>query len=204
MTFLRLLEQLLVPFLMLFIFVGSLGGAALGAGLLWRTASTLRLVQGMNRWVSTRRATRPLETPHDVLPRSKWLGAFLVAGGLFAVYYLVVRLQIPRGALSPADPRFATALAVDAARWLLVAGCLVSVVMGAFVLWYPAILDRLEQRLNRWVSTRTMISAEGDRMRTPLDRVVETHPRTAGWLILLSSFAVAVAMGALIAAHWPR
>src|SRR5262245_53002960 len=146
MTFPGILDQLIVPFFLLFILIGSLGGLVLGAGLLWRTAATLRFIQGMNRWVSTRRATRELEVPREGLRRSRWLGAFLVAGAAFSCYFLLVRLQIPRAALSAADPRFAMALVIDATRWVLIVGCVIAFAMGVLVLFAPATLARLETR----------------------------------------------------------
>ena len=112
MTFLRVLDQLVVPFLMLFVFAGSLGGFALGCALLLRAATAIRFIHAMNRWISTRRATRELELPRQILRPSRWLGIFLVAGGAAAGYVLLARVQVPRAALSLVDPRFCTALAV--------------------------------------------------------------------------------------------
>jgi hypothetical protein len=158
----------------------------------------------MNRWVSTRQATKGIEIQRQAFQRSKVLGVFLVAGGALACYFLLARLQIPRSAMSLADPRFVTALAVDSARWLLVAGSLLSVAMGVLVLFFPRTLDALEQRMNRWVSTRHLLPPGGDQMRTPLDVLVEAYPRTAGWIIAVSSLAVAIAIGLLAAARWLR
>ena len=204
MSFLRVLDQLLVPFFLLFLLVGSLGGLVLGGGLLLRTAATLGFIQNMNRWVSTRRATRELELPRPSLLPSKWLGLFLLVGGGIAGYLLFARVHVPRAALSLADPRFGTALAVESAKWLLLTGCAVSVVFGAMALFLPGALVKLQERMNRWVSTRTMVPADSERMRSPLDLLVETHPRAAGWIIALASLAVAVAMGLLIAGRWLR
>jgi hypothetical protein len=204
MTFLRLLDQLIIPFLLIFLFVGSLGGVALGCALLLRPAAAIRFIRSMNRWVSMRQATRELEIPREALRPSKWLGIFLIAGGAFACYFLVARLQIPRAAMSVADPKFVTALAVDSARWLLVAGCLVSVAMGILVLFFPGALQALEARLNQWVSTRHLLPPESGRMRTPLDLLVEAYPRAAGWTIAVSSLVVAAAVSLLIAARWLR
>ena len=204
MTFLRLLDQLIIPFLLIFLLVGSVGGFVLGCALLLRAGSAIRFIQGMNRWVSTRQATRGLEIPRQSLGRSKWLGIFLLAGGAFACYFLLFRLQIPRAALSAADPRFFTALAVESARWLLVAGCLVSFAMGVLVLFFPGTLNRLEAGLNRWVSTRHLLPADTGRMRTPLDLLVEAYPRAAGWIITVSSLVVAAAIGLLAATRWLR
>lgn len=204
MSFLPLLDQLIIPFLLIFLFIGSLGGVVLGCTLLLRSAPAIQFIRGMNRWVSMRQATRELEIPREVLRPSKWLGIFLVAGGAFACYYLLARLQIPRSAMSIADPMFGTALAIDSARWLLVAGCLVSVAMGILVLFFPGALRALEARINRWVSTRHLLSPESGRMRTPLDLLVEAYPRAAGWVIAMSSLIVAASVCLLGAARWLR
>src|SRR5260221_2328897 len=200
----RLIDQLLLALLMLCVLVGSLGGLALGCALLLRTAAAIGFINSMNRWISTRRATRELEVPREGLRPSRLLGLFLVAGGAIAGYFLVIRVQVPRAALSLADPRFVTALGVESARWLLVAGCAVSVALGLMAIFRPNALATLQERMNRWVSTRTLVPADSERMRTPLDLLVETHPRVAGWIIAASSLAVAIAMGLLIAGRWLR
>lgn len=204
MTFLRLLDQLIIPFLLVFLFIGSLGGVVLGCTLLLRSAPAIQFIHSMNRFVSMRQATRELEIPRQVMRPSKWLGIFLVAGGAFACYYLLARLQIPRSALSIVDPRFGTALAIDSARWLLVTGCVVSVAMGILVLFFPGALQALETRINRWVSTRHLLPAESGRMKAPLDLLVEAYPRAAGWTIAVSSLVVVAAVSLLIAARWLR
>jgi hypothetical protein len=158
----------------------------------------------MNRWISTRRATRDLELPRQSLQPSKWLGGVLVVCGTFVAYYLLARVQVPRDALSLASPRFGTALAVEFMKWLLVAGCIASVAFGVLVLFFPAALAAVQGKMNRWVSTRTLVPADSERMRTPLDLLVETHPRASGWIIFASSLLVAAAMLFLIVARWLR
>ena len=204
MTFLRLLDQLVVPFLLIFLFIGSVGGVALGGALLLRAAAAIGFIRSMNRYVSTRKATREISIPRQVLGRSRWLGGLLVLGGAFAGYILLAKLLAPRAAVSVADPRFLTAFAIEATGWLFVAGCLLSLAMGVLMLFLPRVLDGLEALLNRWVSTRNLVPLGGDQMRTPLDVLVEVYPRAAGWIILVSSLIVAVAMCALIAVRWLR
>jgi len=76
--------------------------------------------------------------------------------------------------------------------------------MGLLMLFSPRVLDALQAQLNRWVSTRNLVPLGGDQMRTPLDVLVEVYPRAAGWIILVSSLIVAVAMSSLIAVRWLR
>ena len=204
MTFPRLLDQLIIPFLLIFLSIGSIGGFALGCALLLRTAATIHFIQSMNRWVSTRKATKGIEIQRRAFGRSTLLGVFLVAGGALACYLLIFRLQIPRAALSLSDPRFLKALAIDSSRWILVFGSLVSVAMGVLVLFLPRVLDGLEARVNRWVSTRNLLPAGGDDMKTPLDRLVEAYPRASGLIMAISSLVVAIAIGLLSAARWLR
>ena len=112
MTFLRLLDQLVVPFLLIFLFIGSVGGIALGGALLLRAAAAIGFIRSMNRYVSRRKATREISIPRQVLRRSRWLGGLLVLGGAFAGTILLAKLLAPRAAVSVADPRFLTALAI--------------------------------------------------------------------------------------------
>ena len=202
MTFLGVMDRLIVPALIIFLFIGSVAGIALGCGLLLRAAGTLKFLRGMNRWVSTRRAIKPLEIPREAMQPSKWLGLFLVAGGAFACYFLLARLEIPRSALTVASPKFLAALALETTRWLLAVGSVLAIVMGALVLFSPRGLNALELRMNRWHSTRRLLPANSDEMRVPLDLLVETYPYRSGWIIALSSLLVAAAMGMLIVVRW--
>jgi len=204
MTFLRLLDQLVVPFLLIFLFIGSVGGIALGGALLLRAAAAIGFIRSMNRYVSTRKATREISIPRPGFRQSRWLGGLLVLGGAFAGTILLAKLLTPRAAVSVADPRFLTALAIETTGWLFVAGCLLSLAMGVLMLFSPRVLDALEAQLNRWVSTRNLVPLGGDQMRTPLDVLVEVYPRAAGWIILVASLIVAVAICSLIAVRWLR
>ena len=203
-NFPRLFDQLIMPFLLVFLFIGSVGGFALGCALLLRAAPAIRFIESMNRWVSTRKATKGIEIQRQGFGRSKLLGVFLVAGGALACYLLIFRLQIPRSALSIGDPRFVKAFAIDSARWILVFGSVVSIGMGVLVLFLPRALDALEARVNRWVSTRNVLPIGGDDMKTPLDRLVEAYPRASGLAIAISSLVAAIAIGLLTAARWLR
>src|SRR5260221_12886785 len=93
---------------MLFVLVGSLGGLALGCALLLRTAAAIGFINSMNRWISTRRATRELEVPREGLRPSRLLGLFLVGGGGRAGSFPVLRGQVPPRPPSPRQPRILT------------------------------------------------------------------------------------------------
>lgn len=200
MTLFRIFDQFVIPTLVIFLLIGSAAAAVLGAALVLRSASALAFIRAMNRWVSSRKATRELEVPRRLLGSSPWLGAFLVAGGAFATYSLVAGLEIPRSAQAVTSPKFFVSLALETTRWLVALGSVTAVVLGLLILFSPRAMSSIEARLNLWLSTRHMTPG-GDSMHMPLDLLVESHARLAGWLILGFSLLVAAAISFLAAAR---
>lgn len=203
----NLLAQLLVPAVVVFLFVVSLLGLVLGLGLILRSAAMLRFMELMNRWISMRRALRPLEAPvHVPVPaaggRARWFGVILIAIGAYAAVVLVGSFDVQRLALLfKVDPRYSLAsLGLEALKWLLVVGSVAAVVTGVMLLFFPRAWGRLEERANRWYSTRNLEIA-GDTVYMSLDRMVEAHPRAAGSVILVLSLVAAIASGLLLFAR---
>jgi len=208
MTVLGLLERVIVPALVIFLLLGSSASALLGIALVARTEKALAFMRSMNRWVSTRRALRQAELPRTagvVSRRGKVLLAlFLLLGGLFALYFLLLRIEIPGLAtVLGVNLRrwFVTSVALHTVKWFLVAGCVLAVAVAALILFFPGRLAALEVHLNKWYSTRHMLPPEGESMRFPLEILVEASPRKAGWIIAAASFVVAAAMAILVAAR---
>lgn len=204
MTGLQFIERVLIPAFVLFVLVGSVGGALLGLALALRSASALQFVTRMNRWVSTRRALRPVEIPRGMQPttaRRPWLGVFLLVGGALAFYLLLARLQIPASGGTDLKRWLVTGLALQTTKWFLVAGAALSLAVGALLLFFPRAYIAFEARMNTWYSTRRLLPADSDAMRQPLDSMVVAYPRQAGWLIFFASLVVAVAMAALLGVH---
>ncbi len=207
MTVLPLLERVLVPSLILFLLIGSLASITFGWVLIFRTAQALSFMRGMNRWVSTRRALKDLEVPrHAAEPRKagkQWLGLFLIAGGGFAIYGLLIRIEIPRAAVFLGvniQRWFLVGVALQTMKWLLVVGSVLAVAVGILMLFFPGLLAAFEARMNRWYSTR-QLAPGGESMKFPLELLVEASPRAAGWIIAAASLVVAVAMGILLVAR---
>lgn len=208
MTVLGLIERVLVPTLVIFLLIGGAASALLGFALVFRTDKALAFMRSMNRWVSTRRALRQAEIPRTVGTSSRagrvLLALFLLLGGLFALYFLLLRLEIPRAAaiLGVNLQRwFITGVALQTMKWLLVAGSVLAIVVAVLILFFPSRLAALEARANKWYSTRNILPPTGERMRFPLELMVEASPRTAGWIIAIASLVVAAAMAILIAAR---
>jgi len=208
MTVLGLLERVVLPALVIFLLLGGTASTLLGLALVFRTEKALAFMRSMNRWVSTRRALKQAEIPRAVgVPSRKgrvWLALFLLVGGLFAIYFLLLRMEIPRAALIlGVDLKrwFIVAVALQTMRWFLIVGSLLAVVVAALILFLPERLAALEARMNKWYSTRHILPPAGESMRFPLEMMVEASPRAAGWLIAAASFLVAAAMAVLLAAR---
>jgi hypothetical protein len=203
MTVLQFVERVLLPAFILFMLVGSVGGALLGLGLALRSASALQFVARMNRWVSTRRALRSVEIPRGMnaaTGRKPGLGVFLLIGGALAFYLLLARLQLPASGGTDLKRWLVTGLALQATKWFLVLGAALSLAVGTLLLFFPRAYVTFEAKMNSWYSTRKLLP-DSDTMRKPLDSMVEAYPRPAGWIIFAASVVVAVAMAALLGVH---
>jgi len=201
----NLLVQLVVSAVVVFLFAVSLLGLALALALILRSAAALPFMAFMNRWVSTRRAFRPLEAQVHVAPAAagtRWFGLILVAIGLYAAVVLTRSFDVPRLALLfKVDPRYSLAsLGLEALKWMLVTGSLAAVGAGIMLLFFPRAWRGVEERANRWYSTHDLEQA-GDTVYLSLDRMVEAHPRTAGGVLLALSLVAAVASGLLLFAR---
>jgi uncharacterized protein YjeT (DUF2065 family) len=194
--------QLLLTSLVVFLFVGSLLGLVLGAGLLLRANAVLPFIHVMNQWVSTRQALRPLEVPVQVAPAaggSRWFGMVLAVLGAFSAAILLGRLDSAGLAgLFKVDARISLlSIALESVRWFLVAGSFTAILTGVMLLFFPQAWRKLEARANHWYSTRQLEIA-GDTLHPSLDRIVEAFPRAAGVVILALSLIAAVASGMLL------
>jgi hypothetical protein len=175
--------------------IGGLLCIAIGAGLLFRGAATLRIFAIMNRWVSTRRVLRPLEIPrtsdlHVADSRRRWVTGLLFAvGGGYAAYRLAIGVDAARVAAAfGARGTFLPLgkVLVECIRWFLVIGCAGAFALGVVLLAFPGAWGGIESRANRWYSTR-QLALTGDAMNVTLDSWVERSPKVAGVVILLAA-----------------
>jgi len=188
--------------------LGGISLLAFGLSLIVNSAWALRFVSRMNRWVSMRQATKPLEIPRDtrqaVQKHRYWLAVIFVACGAFAVYGLLS--QFNAGAivillgLKFMQPDVAAWL-VDSLRWLLVLGNLVAIVAGIMLAFFPDRLAALEARGGRWFSSRK-ITRGADDMKIKLDGWVAVYPRAAGGIIAFSGLAMIGTFGMMLPRVW--
>lgn len=182
---------------MVLFLVVAVTGFAVGVGLLVSTQKTIALFHVVNRWVSTRHALKSVEVSRDTERVShkyqRWVAGGFVIGGLVSVVGLIAGLDV--GAASAAIARQAmvpvTAIILNAVKWFLVVGSAFGVVIGGMLLFYPNAEATLEKFANRWVSSRRVVR-NWDDMHMTLDRLVEAHPRPAGWVIACTSAAAVI------------
>ena len=186
------------------------GVAVLAAGmmLLVNSAGALRFFGSMNRWVSVRRMTKPLEVSRDTRSAVQkyrfWLAAFCIASGLFALSGLITRYDakaiIVVFGLDDLRPVVAVWL-VDSARWLLLIGNLAVVTVGVMLAFFPGALAALESRGSDWYSERKV--AKGmDTMTLRLDDWVASYPRAAGAIITVFGLALIGAFAMIMPVVW--
>jgi hypothetical protein len=193
-----LADQLLIPFVLWFFIVTSLVGIALGVCLIADSARTLRVLGTMNRWISLRSSLKPMEQPHDigkaVYGHRRWFGIAFVVGGAFSIFMLIAYVEAAAvvSALGGNARPVAVFWIVESLRWILVAGGALAVVIGLMLAFSADALRALEARANRWYSSRKL-GKGADTMYLTLDQWVETHPRTAGWMIAAGSVIVLIA-----------
>lgn len=190
--------QWVVQVLVIIFIVGGLVGLAVGYGLYANSARTLAFFKTINHWTSMRETAKPLETSRDttaiVQKYMRVFAAIFVVGGLYSLYALLVQFNaeaiifsLKLGNLHP----LISGLILDGVRWVLIAGNLGALAVGAMMILSPDKLTALEARGSRWFSNRA-ITEVGDRMHTPLDGWVAAAPRTAGVIIAIGSLIVVV------------
>jgi len=188
--------------LTVFFLFGGLVGIAVGVGLILKSERTLRLFGILNRWVSLRRASRPLEISRDttqaVQRNRRWLAAVFIAGGAFTVFILATKFEANAARqmfnLMALRPPVGVWI-VESGRWILIVGNLIAVVAGILLAFFPSTVAALEARGSRWFSERRILKGS-DNQNLTLDRWVAAYPRpagviiTAGALLMMGNFGV--------------
>jgi hypothetical protein len=199
-------QQWVVQFLVVLFLVGGFVLLVTGLGLIFNSAGTLRFFSGMNRWVSSRRAFKPLEVPRDtrqaVQKYRRWLAVIFVGGGIFAIFGLSMRFDVRAVSflfgLDHFRPSFASWV-VESARWVLIVGNLAGIVVGIMLAFLPDALMALEARGAHWYSERAFVKNR-DAMNLTLDGWVAQFPRASGCIITFFALVLIGAFGLMLPA----
>jgi hypothetical protein len=199
----NLIWQLLHQFFAVVVLVFAGIGFAAGVGLIVSSARTLRFFHAMNRWISMRGALKPMEVPRDTELLShghrRLLGYALIAGGAFSAAGLAAGVDAAAVGASFArgDMVRIVAIAAGALKWFLIVGSVAGVAVGLLLCFSPGALAVLEKHGNRWISSRRAMRGADEPILT-LDRLVETHPRPSGWILVCTTLGAAAYAATLL------
>jgi len=190
------LQHWVFRFLVALFLVGGLMTLAVGVGLIVRSAQTLRFLDAMNRWVSTRSVLSPIEiSPDTRRPGQKhrrWLAVAFIAGAVFAIVGLGTGFDARAVSFAlglDTRPSSVAAWLVESARWALIVGNLAAIVIGISLGFFPDALAALEARGGRWYTARRLAKG-ANAMNLPLDSWVASSPRAAGWIITVAGLVL--------------
>ena len=201
-----LIWQTLFQFFIAVVLVFASIGFVVGIGLIVSSTRTLRFLQVMNRWVSTRGAFRAMDMPRSTEQFShrnrRWVGWALIAGGIFSTFGLAAGVDAAAVGTTFAKGDMARLVAIVAGtlRWFLIVGSVAGVVVGGMLCFSPDALATLEKFANRWITARRLLRG-GDDMILTLDRLVEAHPRLSGGILACTALGAAAYAGALLFAR---
>lgn len=194
-----ILDQLLVPAVVLFFFIGGVLAVAVGVGLIVSSDRVFRLFGRMNYTVSTRRVLRPMAMPRDIghlVWRCRgWVGAFFVVGAAYSIYEIArVDNAAVVSLLNLKLPPLYVFWLVESTRLFLLAGCTVSIAVGILLGFFPDAMRAIEKRASHWHSTRRL-APDAEKMNLALDHWVAAFPRAAGWIIVFPALGMVVYFG---------
>lgn len=195
-------QQLLVPPLLWFFFIGGIFSVAVGIGLICFSARMFSMFEIMNRWVSFRRALKPVAIQRDSWPfverHRRWFALVFIVASIFSIFNLIAQIDIHQvsslanGKLK-ISPVFVEWI-VSSMWWFLLIGSVVTIAVGVVLGFFPEAMRRLETQSGRWYSTRH-VSKGMDAMHTPLDKLVFKHPRIFGAVIVVAALVNLIVVG---------
>lgn len=195
-------QQLLVPALLWFFFIGGVFSIAVGIGLVCFSSRMFLLFDTMNRWVSFRRVFKPVAIQRDSWPfferYRRWFALVFIVAGIFSIINLITRIDIHQlsvlaGGGLTLPPAFAEWI-FSSMWWFLLIGSVLAIVVSVMLGFFPAAMHKLEQQSGRWYSSRH-ISKGADAMHTPLDRLTLKYPRALGGVIVITAVVNVIVVG---------
>jgi len=198
--YLKFLSQIVNQSIFVFLMVGAAFALMVGLMLLLDSKRAFRIGERLDRWVSTRAVTKPLEA-HRSISRPLYrmhrlLGSLICAG---ALYSLIV-LGVPSGeaaiakSLSGIGPAKFSAWIAESLRYVLLAGNFGALLFGLVFVVRPSALKTLESWADRRISERKAIMPL-EKMRMSADQFLRRHPQTVGVLVILGSLYVLLNLG---------
>lgn len=198
-------EKILVPSFLTVFFVVGVVGLALGIGLIFHSEKVFRFFEVMNRWVSFRRAFKPMEISRESWPAVRryrqWLAAAIIGGAGYTLYIFLNYVDVERlatifGSKSGLPLPFLAWIA-RSIEWFLVLGNLIALAVGVMLWFFPDSLALMEKKSAHWISTRSMAKGAG-RPHYLLDNWAAASPRIAGMLIFALAAVEVTYVGSIL------
>lgn len=185
--------QLIHDALLLFLIVGSLFTLFIGLLFIFLPGLGARLNQRMSHWVSMRRPSKPLEDlhylEHPIYKKHSIFGLLIMAGAVYVLYQIGFHYhhqEMVHTAAQYLPQSWVADWLLTATLWFAVPAMLLIVLFGAALASRPSMLKRVEQRSNRWFSTRQWLLPL-EKQHLIIDHLVQQHPRKFGLLVALVS-----------------
>jgi hypothetical protein len=118
------------------------------------------------------------------------VGLLLVAGSVFLLFFFFYSLDVSKFAgvfFGSSVNLFTAELVVSTFTWTGRIGCLLGLGFGVLMVFMPAVLKRVESKLNSWVETKPMIE-KLDRTSHDMDSFFFRYPIAVGLVGAVISF----------------
>lgn len=193
-------------YLILILIFGNLFALGIGVLMLAAPQRLGAVFKISNRWISTRRATKPLETPYQtervMLRYPRVLGAIMLASAALILIkgaIFISSISIANGGKMLAQLYRGVTLSnsVSETLWLsliaiILLGAVLAVAVGLMSLFKLGQLKFWAASVNRWISTR-QLTKPLDKPHYHLDKLVSDKPRLWGGVItVLALFSILV------------
>lgn len=182
-----ILDDILQQSFLRFLWVGSIAGMLLGAGILFKPQRVMQLNQYFSRWVNSDKLNTLLDRPRWIerffYRHHKFYGLGILIGAIFVLYTFIFSYNLRT--ISAYIPRDFWWLS-DALMGMLLVGSAMAALSGAIILARPSLLRDLERSVNCWVSTEILSSPFND-MHYFAEKSLLSHHRLAGVAIMLGS-----------------
>lgn len=185
-------------YLIQFLIVGNLFAFLVGALMVLAPQRLADLFRISNRWISTRRMTKPLEIPRPtdraLLRYPRVLGVILLASAALILIKGVIfisRMSVAEGGKLIAGLYGESTLTVSVweSLWItllsiILMGAVLAIVVGLMSLFRIGKLQYWFESANHWFSTR-QVTKPLDMPHYHLDKMVSARPRAWGSVIML-------------------
>jgi hypothetical protein len=194
-------------YLVMLLIVGNVFAFGIGVLMLAAPQQLRAVFKFSNRWISTRKLTKPLEKPrhteHAMLRYPRVLGVTLLASAALILIkgaIFVTGMSVAEGGrlLARLYGNTGDSGGLWESLWIsliafIMLGALTAVVVGLMSLFRPGQLQHWGKSINRWVSTRKLTKP----LDTPhyhLDKLVLARPRLWGGMITVLALFSAVVL----------